>query len=228
MMVGAFVMGDGTRFVPALGFDVLTPLYDPVVRLTLREEAIKRRLVERAAIWPGMRVLDFGCGTGTLVRLVAESCPGAHLIGVDVDPAILALARQKLARSGIDVEWHCGRLEEAGVPDGSLDRVLTSLVLHHLTTSEKEDTLATVRRLLRPGGELHVADFGPPHNLLMRAVAQAVRWFDGADRVGANLDGRLPALIGDAGFVEVGVSEPMATPFGTLVYLRARTTRSRS
>jgi len=211
-----------STFVPALGLHALTPLYDPLVRLTLREDALKRRLVERAAVWPGMRVLDLGCGTGTLLHLLAESCPAARLIGVDVDPAILEIAQQKLETAGVDAELRCGRLDEVGIPEASLDRVVTSLVLHHLTTDEKKQTLRTIRRLLRPGGELHIADFGPPHNLLMRAVAFGVRWFDGTERVAANLDGRLPGLLVAAGLADVDASEPLATPFGSLVYLRGR------
>lgn len=209
-------------FVPALGLHVLTPLYDPLVRLTLREDALKRRLIERADVWSGMRVLDFGCGTGTLVGMLATANPGAQVIGVDVDAEIVAIARRKLAEAVPNVELHCGRLEEVGIPEGSLDRVVTSLVLHHLTTEEKRATLATFRHLLRPGGELHVADFGPPHNALMRVVSLGVRWFDGSERVAANLDGQLPGLIREAGFVDLDTSDPTATPFGTLVFLRAR------
>src|SRR5262245_2499174 len=73
-------------FVPALGFDWLTPLYDPLIRLALREEAVKQRLVDQARIAPGMQVLDLGCGTGTLALLIKRSHPTARVVGLDVDP----------------------------------------------------------------------------------------------------------------------------------------------
>src|SRR5690349_11613799 len=92
-----------SSFVPALGFDFLTPLYDPLIRLALREDEVKRRLVAQARITPGMTVVDFGCGTGTLVLLLKQMHPGARVIGVDVDARILEIARQKLDDAGVDV-----------------------------------------------------------------------------------------------------------------------------
>jgi len=53
----------------------------------------------------------------------------------------------------------------------SFDRVVSSLVFHHLTSENKRRTLVKVRELLRPGGELHIADWGRPHNALMRVAA---------------------------------------------------------
>ncbi len=208
-------------FVPALGFHWLTHLYDPLIRLTLREEEVKQRLVDQARIAPGMQVLDLGCGTGTLALLIKRSHPTARVVGLDVDPRILEIARQKIAAAGADVELRNGTAEEAGLAPGSFDRVLTSLVLHHLTTAEKLATLRAVRRALRPDGELHVADFGPPHNALMWLVSRPVRLFDGADRTEANLEGRLPGLIREAGFDAVREGTPMMTPFGTLVFTSA-------
>lgn len=210
-----------SSFVPALGFDLLTPLYDPLVRLALREDEVKRRLVEQAGIEPGMTVVDFGCGTGTLVKLLKEVHPDARVIGVDVDPKILEIARTKLDAAGIDVELRCGAIEQAGFEPGSVDRVVTSLVLHHLTADGKLSALTALRRALREDGELHVADFGPPHNLLMWAASSLVQVFDGADRVGVNLQGRLPQIIREAGFASVDDHGQVATPFGTLAFLGA-------
>jgi len=210
-----------SSFVPALGFDLLTPLYDPLIRLALREDEVKRRLIEQAAITPGMTVVDFGCGTGTLALLVKQMHPDARVIGVDVDARILEIARRKLDDAGVDVELRCGPIDGVGLAPGSVDRVLTTLVLHHLTDDEKLRALAAFRRVLRVGGELHVGDFGPPQNLAMWAVSALIRVFDGADRVGANLEGRLPVLVRRAGFDDVAERGQVATPFGTLVFLSA-------
>jgi SAM-dependent methyltransferase len=209
-------------FVPALGFDWLTPLYDPLIRLALREEAVKQRLVDQASIAPGMRVLDLGCGTGTLVLLIKRAQPTARVVGLDVDPRILEIARTKIAAAGADIELRRGTVEEADLAPGSFDRVVTSLVLHHLTTAEKLVSLRAVRRALRPDGELHVADFGPPHNALMWLVSLPLRVFDGAHRTEANLSGRLPGLVREAGFAAVAELGRIMTPFGTLVFTSAR------
>jgi ubiquinone/menaquinone biosynthesis C-methylase UbiE len=82
-------------YVPALAFDRLTPLFDSVVRVTTREQTFKRRLLDQAAIAPGERVLDLGCGTGTLALMAKRRQPDAELVGLDGDPAILERARAK-------------------------------------------------------------------------------------------------------------------------------------
>jgi len=209
------------HFVPALGSVWLTPLYDAVAWL-LGERTFKRDLIRQARIAPGHDVLDLGCGTGTLALLVKEAHPDARVSGVDVDPKILAIARGKVAAAGADVRLVEGSATAPPLPDASFDRVLTTLMLHHLTTPQKREALAAVRRLLRPGGELHVADWGRPQNVLMQVAALSFRWFDGDETTGANLRGELPALIAAAGFHDVVETEHRMTPLGTLTYLRAR------
>jgi ubiquinone/menaquinone biosynthesis C-methylase UbiE len=217
--------GVARTYVPALGFDLLTPLYDPFLRLLMRDQALKQRLVDQASIRPGAAVLDVGCGTGTLAILVKQSVPEARVVGLDGDPKVLAIAREKITRAGLDVELVEGMAYTPPLPPASFDRVLTTLVLHHLTREEKRATLTGIRSLLRPGGELHIADFGPPDGLYARVVFSLIRRFDGAGRTVDNLEGRLPQLIAEAGFDEVHETGHAATPFGTLVYLSARVAR---
>ncbi|HLK09887.1 MAG TPA: class I SAM-dependent methyltransferase [Candidatus Binatia bacterium] len=208
-------------FVPALGVDWLTPLYDWVGWL-VGEDRFKRHLVADARIAPRHRVLDLGCGTGTLVLLVKRLCPDARVTGIDIDPTILALARAKIRRAGIDVSIEEGSATALPFADGVFDRVLTSLVLHHLTTAQKRAALAEARRVLAPGGALHVADWGKPHNLLMQVASFGFRLFDGGEGPAANLRGDLPALIAEAGFLDVAETERWMTPFGTLAFVRGR------
>lgn len=212
------------QFVPALGADWLTPLYDTVAFLT-GERFFKRRLVSVARIEAGQSVLDLGCGTGTLTLMIKQACPQARVVGLDLDAKILAIARRKLARAGVDVELERGSATAPPLPPASFDRVLATLMLHHLTTPQKRDTLAAARRLLRPGGELHIADWGRPHNLLMRVAALSFRLLDGNETTAANLAGRLPALVSEAGFVGVAETERWMTPFGTLAFIRAEVPR---
>lgn len=209
-----------SHFIPALGVDWLTPLYDTVARL-IGERSLKRRLIAQARLAPGHAVLDVGSGTGTLLLLAHEAEPAARLTGVDVDPRIIAIARAKLAAARVPAEIVEGSATAPPLPPASFDRVLTTLVLHHLTTPEKAETFAAIRRLLKPGGELHVADWGKPQNLLMALAAWSFRWFDGDETTGANLRGELPAMMRAAGFVDVREVEHRMTPLGTLAYLHA-------
>lgn len=208
-------------FVPALGYDLLTPLYDTLVAVTLNERSVKQQLVDQARIAPGMTVVDLGCGTGTLALMIKRSQPAAHVIGVDVDAKILGIARAKLDAAGVEVELREGLVQEVGLAPGSVDRVLTSLVLHHLTSEEKVAALRTLHAALRPGGELHVLDFGPAHNLLMSLVSGPFRFFDGHSRTDDNFTGRMPAIIAQAGFRDVAERGHRMSAFGTLAYWSA-------
>ncbi len=208
-------------YIPALGFDWLTRFYDPVLRATLREETFKRLLIEQARIQPGHNVLDLGCGTATLTIMVKQRCPGASVVGLDGDPKVLTLAHAKVATAGVDVDLRQGMAFAPPFAPASFDRVISSLVLHHLTTEQKRLTLASVRALLRPGGELHVADWGRPHNALMRIASLSIRLLDGYATTVDNLNGRLIALMGEAGFREPRETHQEMTMFGTLSLYRA-------
>ena len=208
-------------YVPALGLDWLTRFYDPLMRLTLREDAFKRSLVEHTRLQPGHDVLDLGCGTSTLTLMLKAACPTARVTGIDGDPTVLAIARAKVSASGDAVELRQGMAYDLPFAPASFDRVVSSLVFHHLADADKARALAEVHRVLRPGGELHVADWGKPANPLMWLVAQGVRLLDGAERTRVNLEGRLPDLMRAAGLVDVAETEQWSTAFGTLSLYRA-------
>src|SRR5258708_34774921 len=80
-------------YVPALGYRWLTRFYDPVVRVTTREATVKEALLRQASIQDGHRILDLGCGTGSLAVLVKRAHPGAGVFGSDADADALQLAR---------------------------------------------------------------------------------------------------------------------------------------
>jgi SAM-dependent methyltransferase len=77
------IMSEHNRYIPALSFRWLTPLYDPLLRWGMREKTFKRRLITQANIQPGQRVLDLGCGTGTLTILVKLLYPDANVVGLE-------------------------------------------------------------------------------------------------------------------------------------------------
>ena len=209
-------------YVPALGFDWLTRLYDPLLALTLREATLKGRLLDQAGIAPDHDVLDVGCGTGTLAILAKTRQPRARVVGLDGDRAVLEIARTKIARAGIDVELREGLANaEPTFAPASFDRILSSLVLHHLTTEQKRLAFAAMHRWLRPGGELHVLDFGPQASWFFALLAHGVGWLDGAARVRDNWEGRLPELMRDAGFASSDELGRALTPFGSVSFYKA-------
>lgn len=207
------------EYIPALRYDWFTPLYDPLLRWVLRESIFKRQLVKQAQIRSGHRVLDLGCGTATLTLLIKETHPESEVVGLDGDLRVLKMAQTKAVKLGVAVTLHQGMAFELPYPDGSFDRVVSSLVLHHLTREAKARALREVFRVLRPGGEFHVVDFGKPQNVPMYLASLIVRWLEEASD---NVKGLLPELFRGAGFDPVEETAQYMTPFGTLSLYRAR------
>lgn len=206
-------------YIPALGYDALTRFYDPLIRWFLREATFKDALIAQAQIATRHRVLDVGCGTGTLTLMAKRAAPTAEVVGIDGDPKILAIAREKAGHTA--VQFDEGLATALPHPDASFDRVLTSLVLHHLTTADKERSFAEMLRVLRPGGELHIADWAKPVGIVARSAFRVVQLLDGPT-TRDNVEGRLPGMVAAAGFVEVVETRTFQTIGGTLGLLRGR------
>lgn len=101
-----------------------------------------------------------------------------------------------------------------------------SLVLHHLAPAVKRRALAEVARVLRPGGQLHIADSGRPATPLLRVIFFALQLIDGFEGTREHAAGRLPAFLHDAGFEDVRRYGRLRTPWGTLELLAATVTQS--
>ncbi|WP_394830280.1 methyltransferase domain-containing protein [Pendulispora rubella] len=213
-----------TKFIPAMGFSALTPFYDRLSRMALDEEGFKSRLIREARLAPGHRVLDLGSGTGTLTIMLKKAQPGAEIVGLDVDPAILAIAEKKAMASNLDIEFRRGSAVAPPFEPSTFDRVVSSLVFHHLTRENKLRALRAAHALLKPGGELHIVDWGRAQNRLMRGAFLAVQLFDGFETTTDNVRGRLPDFIAEAGFTSVAEVHHQMTVFGTLALYRASRT----
>jgi ubiquinone/menaquinone biosynthesis C-methylase UbiE len=181
-------MPESTRaYIPAAGNHWSLPLYDPIVKL-LGADPARRRLLDGAALRPGHRALDVGCGTGDLVVLIKRLHPGVEVVGLDPDPKALDRARRKAERAGAGLRLDRGFSDELPYQDASFDRVFSTLMYHHLGRDEKEGTLREARRVLRPGGLLCLLDFAGPeagaHGYLARLLHSSGQLEDnGEDRI---------------------------------------------
>jgi ubiquinone/menaquinone biosynthesis C-methylase UbiE len=205
-------------YLPAAGRDWLLPLYDPIVKL-LGGDAARKALVDQAALHSDQRVLEVGCGTGSLVMQIKKLYPHVEVIGLDPDPKALARARRKAACAAASIQFDIGFAGQLPYPDAEFDRVFSSFMFHHLPADEKEKMLSEVRRALKSDGELHLLDFEGPgdgkHGLLSHLLHSNERLKDNSET--AVLD-----LIRRAGFANAQKVGRRTMLFGGTAYYRAR------
>lgn len=210
-----------SKYVPALGFHWLTPYYDAVVGTTTRERSFKQALIKQARFGPGQRVLDLACGTGTLAAWIKQHQPQVEVTGVDGDPAILSIATRKAQKANVSIKFDHALSDSLPYPDAHFDRVVSSLFFHHLSWENKERTVRELFRVLKPGGEIHVADWGRATNALMRGLFIFIQLLDGFKTTQDNVSGKLIILFEQAGFVEVTQRRTFGTVFGTMALYSA-------
>lgn len=188
--------------LPAANRHWLTPFYDLLCELLGLGRRFQRSVLARLGLRGEERLIDVGCGTGTLLAETLRRHSGVTAAGVDADPEILAIAARRLRRYGARVTLHIARAEALPFPDASFDAALSTLTFHHLPTPAKRAALAEVYRVLRPGGRLLLVDFGT-------RPGRRVPWWEGlfetVEYLEDNVRGLLPGFVADAGFAGVQV-----------------------
>jgi len=212
---------DKSRFVPAAGRHGLTRIYDHVIALTMRESLFRGHLVDGILedLPPDGRIADVGAGTGTLAIALARAAPATDVIAIEPDPKTLEIAKGKSGAHAVD--WQSALADDLPVADESCDRVVMSLLLHHLDPTQKRAALTEAHRVLRPSGRLHIADWGPAQDPLMRTTFFILQLIDGFPNTADHAAGRLPGMIEDAGFDDVNRSDRIRTVWGSLELLSA-------
>ncbi|MCE3556137.1 class I SAM-dependent methyltransferase [Pseudonocardia sp. RS11V-5] len=228
-------------YLPAMINPRFLPFYDGFGKLAGIGDSYWQ-LVAQAAIEPGATVLEIGCGTGNVLLPAKRAVPSASVIGTDPDPEALALARRKAERAGLTLQLDQAYAQSLPYADGSVDRVLSSLMLHHLPEDEKVGALQEVRRVLAPGGSLHLMDLDHDpresggafavvsglHGLLLRLRGKRAGHGQGHAHGQGHGHGQAhehgPSvldLLGQAGFTEATAVSRGRTRLGTLTFYRA-------
>jgi ubiquinone/menaquinone biosynthesis C-methylase UbiE len=205
-------------YLPAAGRDWMLPFYDAFTRL-LGVEAVHKKLIQQAAISPGQRVLEIGCGTGNLAILAGELNPAAQVVGIDPDPKALGRARRKAQQSKAALQFDPGFAEELPYPDESFDRIFSAFMLHHIQGEGKLLTVREAWRVLKPGGSLYLVDFeegqhraGGIHGFIASRVHS---------RHGSSSQHMVLGLMRDAGFKDIQEVAHETTILGRIVYYTA-------
>lgn len=208
-------------YKPALRWNGLTRFYDRVMSITMQEEHFRSMLLEPVVGSYPRYVLDIGCGTGSQAFLLQRRFPKASVFGLDGDKNALTIARRKGLMAGHPVIFEQGLSTALPYPDQSIDLITCSLLLHHLSDSEKQQSILEMWRVLAEEGSLTLADWGKPANALMRLLFYALQLFDGFDTTTANVEGRIPNMLYDGGFRQITLTGQVNTIFGTLTLYHA-------
>jgi ubiquinone/menaquinone biosynthesis C-methylase UbiE len=203
-------------YLPAAGLHALLPWYDLLTRL-LGMRKNYDRLIAQADLVDGLSVLEIGCGTGNVTVHAKRLHPATELVGLDPDPQALIRAQRKAVGLSA-IRFERGYAQNLPFADGEFDRVLSSMMLHHLDGETKAATAAEVFRVLRPGGTLHVLDVG---GHMTAADGFAARRMLRSTHAVGNLGDALPRLLRDAGFDCDEVATQRNRFMGRLTFYRA-------
>lgn len=194
--------------------------YDALVNIMTLGQAsrLRRMTVEQALLQPGESVLDVGCGTGG-VTIPAKIQVGAsgRAAGIDPSPEMIAIARRKAKRAGIEIDFRAGVIESLPFPEETFDVVTSSLMMHHLPEHLRVRGLAEIWRALKPGGRILIADMmRPGGSSFKRFFTRLVLHHGHGVQFGIE---DLPKLMREAGFEDV---EQLDARFRSIAFVRAK------
>ena len=210
-----------TDFIPALRFNWLTRFYDGLLAISFPEKKMKNALIDQLGLNGNEAILDFGIGTATLSIMIKQQFPDIKIAGVDVDNEILKIAKRKISGLNLEIDLHEYDGSQLPFPESSWDRIISTLVFHHIPTENKKIVLKEIYRCLKPGAELHIADFGKAATIYTKLAFGLFRRLDGEANTRVNSKGLLPEFIQEAGFVHVEETKYFNTVFGTVRLLKA-------
>jgi ubiquinone/menaquinone biosynthesis C-methylase UbiE len=143
--------------------------------------------------------------------------PGADVVGSDPDPLALARAQRK-SRGMTGIQFERAYAQHLPHADGEFDRVLSSMMLHHLDEDVKAGAAAEAYRVLRPGGRLHIVDVGG-HTTVQHGLA--AQWMKDSPHPAGNLGDAIPRLLRSMGFECTELATRRHRIIGQLTFYRA-------
>ena len=218
----AEVMGKKEKeFIPALGYNVLSRFYDVAIKLTMPEKKFRKKLVDLLAPKIDEEILEFGFGTGQNIVMLKKENKALKIQGVDIDPKIKSIADFKLKKHKIDTPLFLYDGSTLPFENNSFDKIYSCLVFHQLDAETKLSCLQELNRILKPNGQLIIADWGKAKSRWRRFLFYAVQLLDGFKTTTDNVNGLMPDFIQGAGFFDVVEVDFINTRLGTFSYYKS-------
>lgn len=186
----------------------MTPCFDLLSNIFGFGKKFNSKVITLLNLKPYERILDLGCGTGSLLVTIKTRYHGIDATGVDIDEKILNIAKQKIKKNNLNIKLIKSSADKLPFPDCAFDVVVSTLVFHHLPTEVKKQALQEVHRVLKKNGRFLLADFGRLSGpskifyylLVLFRIPEAKTLRD-------NIEGKIPEYLGQANFKFTEVSK---------------------
>lgn len=206
------------NYIPALGYDWLTGMYDLTIKLTMPEKKFRNRLIKEVAPKPDEKILEFGFGTGQNLILGVQKSSKSNFSGLDIDPKVKLITEKKLLKEKMEAPLFLYDGGNFPFQNDEFDKIYSSLVFHQLDTKTKKHCLKEILRTLKPNGRLIIGDWGKPKSKYRRFLFYTVQLLDGFKTTQENVEGLLPEYMSECGFRNIREADYINTKIGTYCY----------
>lgn len=197
-------------YVPAFNYDFLTPWYDFFVEILGYGKTQRNKVIDLLDLKSEEGLLDIGCGTGSLLILAKEKYSHIKMVGVDIDPKVLSIARKKSQAAKLEIEFLETSSGKLPFDNASFNVIVSSLVFHHLPTNVKKQTIEEIYRILKKGGRFLLADFGKKDGRVLYVLDFITKYLNlpESKTLQDNLEGKLPIYLANIGFEVNEIGKP--------------------
>ena len=190
------------NYIPALNYDFLTPFYDLFAEVLGYGKKQRNKVIDLLGLKPDEKLLDVGCGTGTLLLLAKKRFPEIEMAGVDIDKKVLDIARKKFAEENLTIKFVETGAQKLPFPNSHFTVVVSTLIFHHLPTKIKKSAIREIYRVLKKNGRFLLADFGKKQGFILPLLNFVTKIFKLPEHetLQDNLNGLNTVFMTDAGF----------------------------